>query len=143
MKSNITADPGLPEAFKVLKKEMHSLCLDMKLLNNGSEDIAMGDDFDEDRDFDITHRDEIKEISLDFGEGEGVSSLFDEDRMDEIGGLFNDLTEGTGDGGSGSSFIDSLIEDDEEFDFDFDSSETKLNDVEALLQGEFDDDGGK
>ncbi len=143
MKSNITADPGLPEAFKVLKKEMQSLCLDMKLLNNGSEDIAMGDDFDEDRDFDITHRDEIKEISLDFGEGEGVSSLFDEDRMDEIGGLFNDLTEGTGDGGSGSSFIDSLIEDDEEFDFDFDSSETKLNDVEALLQGEFDDDGGK
>ncbi|MDD3946422.1 MAG: DNA-directed RNA polymerase subunit beta [Clostridia bacterium] len=147
MKSNITAEPGLPEAFKVLKKEMQSLCLDMKLLNNGSEDIDIGEGYDEDRDFDIAHRDEIKEISLDFmkGEEEGLS-LFDDAQDEEIGGLFKELTEGTGDGSTPNAveFIDSIFdEDDEDTEINFDSSETKLNDVEALLQSEFDDDAGK
>jgi len=147
MKSNITAEPGLPEAFKVLKKEMQSLCLDMKLLNNGSEDIDIGDGYEDDREFDIAQRQDIKEISLDFMKGDDEAvSLFGDNAAEEIGGLFKELTDDTGDGGIlGSLDIkDSMFdEDDEDNGFTFDASETKLNDVEALLQGEFDDDSGK
>lgn len=145
MKSSVTAEPGLPEAFKVLKKEMQSLCLDMRLLNEGAEEVGL-EGYDEDRDYEpvSASREEIKEINLDFmhEEGGGLGSLFGEEH-EESKSLFNELTEGNGsDAGTLNTFGDSLFdEDDIETDTGSVSDDGgKFEDVEALLQGEFDDD---
>jgi DNA-directed RNA polymerase subunit beta len=49
LESNVTADPGVPESFKVLKKELQSLCIDVQLLTEGQEEAKRSitlDDFD-------------------------------------------------------------------------------------------------
>ena len=43
--------PGVPEAFKVLIKELQSLCLDIKVLNINNEEIDLKQKFDDDDDF--------------------------------------------------------------------------------------------
>ncbi len=42
--------PGVPEAFKVLIKELQSLCLDIKVLNINNEEIDLKQKFDDDDD---------------------------------------------------------------------------------------------
>jgi len=37
-------EPGVPESFKVLIKELQSLCLDVKVLSEEREEIELGDD---------------------------------------------------------------------------------------------------
>ncbi len=51
IKSNTTAEPGIPESFKVLKKEMEALGLEVKLLTEGAEEVAFDENYDEDQDF--------------------------------------------------------------------------------------------
>ena len=43
--------PGVPEAFKVLIKELQSLCLDIKVLNINNEEIDLKQKFDDDEEF--------------------------------------------------------------------------------------------
>ncbi len=142
MKSSITAEPGIPEAFKVLKKEMQSLCLDMRLLNEGSEEIGYGDGYDDEREFEMGVRDDIKDIALDFSsDDDSLSSLFG-DTQGDLGGLFSSIDEGASDDEPASLFSDSLFDDDDT-DTDIsinDDKGSKIDDMEALLQGEFDDD---
>ncbi len=40
-------EPGVPESFKVLIKELQSLALDVKVLSETSEEIEIGDDDDD------------------------------------------------------------------------------------------------
>ena len=40
-------EPGVPESFKVLIKELQSLCLDVKILNENDEEIEIGEDDDD------------------------------------------------------------------------------------------------
>ena len=40
--------PGVPESFKVLVKELQSLCLDVKVLDKEGEEIELRDDEEED-----------------------------------------------------------------------------------------------
>ena len=46
---NTTPQPGVPESFKVLVKELQSLCLDVRVLDKDGEVIELKDD-DEDVD---------------------------------------------------------------------------------------------
>lgn len=41
-------EPGIPESFKVLVKELQSLCLDVKLLSENNEEIELKESVDED-----------------------------------------------------------------------------------------------
>ena len=43
--------PGIPESFKVLVKELQSLCLDVKVLDKNNEEIDLKQDLDEDLGF--------------------------------------------------------------------------------------------
>lgn len=47
VKGENVPEPGVPESFKVLIKELQSLCLDVKILNENDEEIEFGED-DED-----------------------------------------------------------------------------------------------
>ena len=46
--------PGIPESFKVLIKELQSLCLDVKVLDQNNEEIDLRQDFDDDDDMGLT-----------------------------------------------------------------------------------------
>ena len=41
-------EPGIPESFKVLIKELQALCLDIKVLNNDHEEVTLKEFVDED-----------------------------------------------------------------------------------------------
>ena len=43
-------EPGVPESFKVLIKELQSLALDVKVLSEGSQEIEILEDFDDEYD---------------------------------------------------------------------------------------------
>jgi len=46
--------PGIPESFKVLIKELQSLCLDVKVLDKNNDEIDLRQDFDDDDDMGLT-----------------------------------------------------------------------------------------
>ncbi len=48
VKGENVPEPGVPESFKVLIKELQSLCLDIKVLTDAKEEIPIGEDVDED-----------------------------------------------------------------------------------------------
>ena len=47
VKGENVPEPGVPESFKVLIKELQSLALDVKVLSETSEEIEIGDDDDD------------------------------------------------------------------------------------------------
>ena len=53
-------EPGVPESFKVLLKELQSIGLDVKILNEDQEEVVIKE-LDDDDDVD-TNEDEIKEV---------------------------------------------------------------------------------
>ena len=142
IKSNVTAEPGLPEAFKVLKKEMQALCLDMKLLTDTNAEVQLSELDDDDM---PKYEPVIQHSGAEHVEEkehtEPESPLFG-GSDDDITSLFNDMTGGTS---GASTMTDSLFDDDDE-DSDFsgfgiaDDDDVGYTDGESLLQGEFDDD---
>ena len=92
--------PGVPEAFKVLIKELQSLCLDIKVLNINNEEIDLKQKFDDDDDFVPagTYADDNTGFTAeasDFDDGylaedeDGVSELNDGD-LDDFGDGYDD-----------------------------------------------------
>ena len=98
-------EPGIPESFKVLIKEMQSLCLDVKILTEDNEEI------------------EIKETS----EMEGIPAI--EDMVDIE--IEREETEEDGDIIMLDDEEDGFDEDDEPEDFDDDEEEDSFADIEA------------
>ena len=75
--------PGIPESFKVLVKELQSLCLDVKVLNANDEEIDLKQTFEDDDDFTPQPViDEDMELTLD--EGELEEGFFAENEDGEI-----------------------------------------------------------
>ena len=48
VKGHNVPKPGVPESFKVLVKELQSLCLDVRVLDDQGEEIELRDDDDDD-----------------------------------------------------------------------------------------------
>ena len=95
IKSNVTAEPGLPEAFKVLKKEMQALCLDMKLLTDTNAEVQLSelDDDDMPKYEPVIQRSGAEHVE-EKEHTEPESPLFG-GSDDDITSLFNDMTGGT------------------------------------------------
>ena len=87
VKGNNISEPGIPEAFKVLLKELQSLALDVKVLTENNEELIIREFDDEDeRD---SRRDDRHDVEQDFDFG-----LPDEDEEDEsLGSIFDDAGE--------------------------------------------------
>ncbi len=84
VKGNNISEPGIPEAFKVLLKELQSLALDVKVLTESGEELIIREFEDEDRE------DQQKAAPQDEGE-EYDFSLPDEDEEDDtVGSIFDD-----------------------------------------------------
>ncbi len=75
--------PGIPESFKVLVKELQSLCLDVRVLNANNEEIDLKQTFEDDDDF--TPQPVIEEdMELTLDEGELEEGFFAENEDGEI-----------------------------------------------------------
>ncbi len=105
VRSSLPATPGLPESFKVLRKELQSLCLDVKLLTGDAEEVSYAD-FDEDLDDEMSaHLTDIQETLTDmqppdfnidemsdlFGGESDIKDLFGGDSLSGDGELEFDL----------------------------------------------------
>jgi len=69
-------EPGIPESFKVLVKEMQSLCLDVEIISESGEEIELKEDEE-----DVFKT--AEELGLDLS-GIGAGSLIDEAPLDEL-----------------------------------------------------------
>ena len=91
--------PGVPESFKVLVKELQSLCLDVKILGEDGEEVDLKDDDDDDSiygaggkvlpDDEITMDDDLpngKDVDAD----EAADAGFEIQDEDDVFGLLND-----------------------------------------------------
>ena len=91
--------PGVPESFKVLVKELQSLCLDVKILGEDGEEVDLKDDDDDDSiygaggkalpDDEITMDDDLpngKDVDAD----EAADAGFEIQDEDNVFGLLND-----------------------------------------------------
>lgn len=116
-------EPGLPESFKVLMKELQSLCLDVNILNEYGEEVEIGDDDD-----DLMEPSKDLGLDIDFGKPQGPV----EDKAGELSHEYLTL-DANGD----------VIEDEEEGD-DFDSADfpddAELEDESFDFDGEFEED---
>ncbi len=88
--------PGVPESFKVLIKELQSLCLDIKVLNENKEVIEIRDDEDDDVAETPSRLDRVEERedeARDLGETEGgdYADLDDIINIDDELGSFDSL----------------------------------------------------
>ncbi len=71
VKGNNIPEPGVPESFKVLVKELQSLCLDIKVLDKDGNEIELKEDDDDD--FIPNMRDEMYEADESEIEAEGYT----------------------------------------------------------------------
>ena len=141
-------DPGIPESFKVLIKELQSLALDVKVLSADKEEIIVRDSTDDEADFneimlaekeehkqamhDATEEDEIalgsSEQQQGFTEEDddfSFDTLFDDDEEDALGDLF------------GSEESGSEVEDEENLDDD--GLDSLLDALTGGVDDEFED----
>ncbi len=105
VKGNNISEPGIPESFKVLVKELQSLGLDVKVLTDEHDEIKLRES-DEDMDFEssvIKKDEELKEVDIFEGgnifenfktEGSSFDNLFDTAKDDDDD-IFSTLTAGT------------------------------------------------
>ncbi len=66
---------GIPESFKVLVKELQSLSLDVKVLDEGGEEIDLSQNFDEDNDIIPAP---ISDYGMSYVDSEGVETIEDD-----------------------------------------------------------------
>ena len=91
VKGNNIPTPGVPESFKVLVKELQSLCLDIRVLDEQGNEIELRD---EDEDEDVIYSSDVheEEIVTNTEEVLGSGFVIDEDSPEDIMDVFGDLT---------------------------------------------------
>ncbi|MCM1043086.1 MAG: DNA-directed RNA polymerase subunit beta [Corallococcus sp.] len=126
VKGENISDPGIPESFKVLIKELQSLALDVKVLSADNEEITVRDSVDDEADYNdviLREREEHKEalhsfndddeISIDDLVGDGSSATAADDDDFSLDSLFGDDDEAEDEGEEQDLFGD-LFGDDED-----------------------------
>ena len=98
VKGHNVPKPGVPESFKVLVKELQSLCLDIKVLDENGDEIELKDDDDEETGFgrvtlsdeDLSLYDE-NTVGNDVSSDEAADNGYEIQDEDDVFGLLNDL----------------------------------------------------
>ena len=110
VKGHNIPEPGVPEAFKVLIRELQSLCLDVRVLDKDGSEIELKEE-DEDTSFGAVERSDSYRDRGDAGEFESAGFLV---RNVEEDGFDSDLDEydSEGDEGSEDDDYDDMLGDD-------------------------------
>ena len=118
VKGTNISEPGIPEAFKVLLKELQSLALDMKVLTENNEEFAIKDLIESDYDDipQVKEKENFEEISFEEDKDEVKEALYEDTEnanIDEFEFNSKDLFDEDVE-------IDTTIPDDDFLDDDFD-----------------------
>ena len=133
VKGQNVSEPGVPESFKVLIKELQALCLDIRVLNDENQEISIKDITEDEAD---TYEVPTKKVKH-FENGKLImEEEIDLDAFDDVD-LDDDEPEDTSaDSGSDELDVDALFGDDDvKFDDKFADSEPEddLDDLDDLL----------
>ena len=97
VKGQPIAEPGIPESFKVLIKELQALGLDIKILTENKQEISIQELSYDEQDISLSREveEELKDITLDFditpASNKALESEIEENKRDEENaGLFED-----------------------------------------------------
>ena len=107
VKGNNISEPGIPESFKVLVKELQSLGLDIKVLTEDRDEVELRDYSDEELDFDtapVRKDSELKEVDI-LADGGLLSALGGADAG--TGSIFDTQTEDSGESNIFSALTES------------------------------------
>ena len=124
VKGTNISEPGIPEAFKVLLKELQSLALDMKVLTENKEELAIKDLIESDIDDvpSFKEKEHKEEVALDTFDNEVEETLFEDsedvDLDDDFGFSTKDMFDEEGE-------IDTTIPDDSDLVDDFDDEDNE------------------
>ena len=106
VKGNDISEPGIPESFKVLLKEMQSLALDVKVLNESGEEVSLKSLTDDDIEMHpvVRERESYEEVHIndtfardDLDDLEDDDDILDEEELllddeeDDIASIFDDM----------------------------------------------------
>jgi len=93
VKGDNVPTPGVPESFKVLVKELQSLCLDIRVLDENGNEIELKDEDDDD----VVYASEDEVYVTDEQEVFDSGFNIDEDSPEDIMDVFSELAEEVGD----------------------------------------------
>ena len=119
VKGENVPEPGIPESFKVLIKELQSLCLDVKVYSEEKEEIAIKESVE----------DELEELNVNIEGREDEAPLSDYDEIgddileDEIDIEDFDLTDLSTADNLDEGLVDDLFADEEELEENFEDEE--------------------
>ena len=124
VKGNDISEPGIPESFKVLLKEMQSLALDVKVLNESGEEISLKSLTDDDVEMHPVTREKehYEEVRIDdmFADVANEEEPEEFEVEDDIASIFDDMDRFDDD--EKFSFKSGDLFDDDDYD-DFDDDE--------------------
>ncbi|HHW01946.1 MAG TPA: DNA-directed RNA polymerase subunit beta [Thermoanaerobacterales bacterium] len=119
VKGENVPEPGIPEAFKVLIKELQSLCLDVKILSEDAKEIEIKetDDDDEEQPLDVNMEGMEDEVQpdKDYEEHEEGDEEEEPEEPDEEDIIYDDYTEDD----DKTDFDDDVDLNDEDLEHDF------------------------
>jgi len=124
VKGDSVPQPGIPESFKVLIKELQSLCLDMRVLDEDGNEVTLKDSSEEEEEASLgmTVRDDKAFIGFDMDDDSADES---EEELDDLGAeedvLYDDEEEETE--SSEDDFEDEFDDEDDDSGFFDDESE--------------------
>ena len=127
VKGTNISEPGIPEAFKVLLKELQSLALDMKVLTENQEEISLKELMESDYDEvpSIREKDNKEEVSIDNFKDSDTEEVFEDtedvDIDEDFGFNAKDMFE------DDEVELDTSISDDSLLDDDFDDEDDNDN----------------
>ena len=114
VKGNSISEPGIPESFKVLLKELQSLALDMKVLTENKEELAIKDLIDSEDDTPhIREKEDFEEVRIDEDGAEDDFDDIDFDSDDDFEFNSKELFDDEDD------TLDTTVPDDDDFADDF------------------------
>ena len=87
VKGSDISEPGIPESFKVMLKELQSLALDMKVLTENHEEINLKDLTEEADDVNVNVREKENVDYVDIGLNKKEEASEEDD---EVGSIFDD-----------------------------------------------------
>ena len=93
VKGNDISEPGIPESFKVLLKEMQSLALDVKVLNESGEEVSLKSLTDDDVDMHpiVREREHYEDVEIDVFKKPEIEEPAIESEEDDIASIFDDM----------------------------------------------------
>ncbi|MBQ4516534.1 MAG: DNA-directed RNA polymerase subunit beta [Clostridia bacterium] len=127
VKGESVPKPGIPESFKVLIKELQSLGLDMRVLDENMEEVTLRDSSEEeDANLSMTIRDDVAFIDIGLDDDDVEEDVEDDNDLD-----LDDEDMNLDDAEDDSDLLDE-DEDSDEFDEDLGDEEDFIDDLDLL-----------